>query len=533
MFSGQNDKPKGAKQTPSVRGGAERRQRQMISVRQKAHGDLIKHIREEEQEAVEGSQQGVMEPDNVWSYSAKSRPDDVPLCLLPTFVQMVLNGPTDKEVYQGTLLIRKLLSVEKSPPHEAVVQSGVIPHLVSLLDRVDNPELQFEVAWALTNVAAGTSASTMVLLESGAVPRFVSLLSSQSADCREQGAWAIGNMAGDGVACRDAALQSNAIPAFLQILADPEQPLGILRNSTWAISNLCRGKPAPPLDLLLPALPYLATLLHHHDPEIVTDASWAISYISDGPHERVQAVIDGGVVPRVTELLGSATTPLQTSSIRTIGNIASGNDAQTQVIINCGVLGMLGPLLTHRKREIRKETCWTISNIAAGSAPQIDALVGANIFPLVIKCLEGPELDVKKEAVWSIANVTLCGITPHLHYLLNCGVIPPLCDALNTHDAKILTVALEALMGFLQVGEDEVKAGIQRENMVAKAVMECGGVDSIERAQSFSDPNVYNTALCILEAYFNVEDGTQNMNFEAPGNFENPESQVYNREFNF
>ncbi|XP_058213912.1 importin subunit alpha-4-like isoform X2 [Rhododendron vialii] len=363
---------------------------------------------------------------------------------IPLMVQGVWSEDPGAQV-EATAQFRKLLSIERCPPIDEVIKAGVVPRFVEFLGRHDLPQLQFEAAWALTNVASGTSEHTRVVMENGAVPKFVQLLSSGSDDVREQ---------------------------------------------------------------VKPALPVLRQLIHLNDEEVLTDACWALSYLSDGPNEKIQAVIEAGVCPRLVELLLHPSSTVLIPALRTVGNIVTGDDGQTQFIIDNHVLpGLFQLLTTNHKKSIKKEACWTISNITAGNRSQIQAVIEAHIILPLIQLLEQAEFDIKKEAAWAISNATSGGSPEQIRFLASQGCIKPLCDLLICPDPRIVTVCLEGLENILKVGEADKETGLNSGiNLYAQMIDECEGLDKIENLQTHDNHEIYEKAVKMLERYWAEED---------------------------
>ncbi|KAL6557961.1 Inositol monophosphatase 1 [Orobanche minor] len=474
--------------------GRRRREDNMVEIRKNRREESLQKKRRE------GIQQFPI------SEATNGIDEKVQLDNLPSMIASVWADDPSRQL-EATTQFRKLLSIERSPPIQEVIQAGVVPRFVEFLMRGDFPQLQFEAAWALTNIASGTSEHTKVVIDHGSVPVFVMLLGSPSDDVREQAVWALGNVAGDSPKCRDLVLGHGALGPLLAQLNEHAK-LSMLRNATWTLSNFCRGKPQPLFEQTSPALPILRKLIHSSDEEVLTDACWALSYLSDGTNDKIQAVIDSGVCPRLVELLLHPSPSVLIPALRTVGNIVTGDDIQTQYIISHNALPYLLNLLngTHKK-SIKKEACWTISNITAGNRDQIQAVIEANIIDPLVQLLRNAEFDVKKEAAWAISNATSGGTHEQIKYLVGQQCINPLCDLLVCPDPRIVTVCLEGLENILKVGEAEKNLGRTGDvNLYAQMIDDAEGLEKIENLQSHDNNEIYEKAVKLLELYW-LEEG--------------------------
>lgn len=111
-----------------------------------------------------------------------------------------------------------------------------------------------------------------MVVENGAILKFVKLLNSPVNQLAEQSVWALGNIAGDGAVTRDEVLQYDTVEALIRLIK-PDTPVTFLRNIVWLMSNLCRNKnPPPSFDKVKVMLPMLANLLQNPDIQVMSKA---------------------------------------------------------------------------------------------------------------------------------------------------------------------------------------------------------------------------------------------------------------------
>lgn len=428
---------------------------------------------------------------------------------LPRLVEALNSADVARQLEAATEF-RKLLSIEKNPPIQQVINTGVVPRLIALLACVQHETLQFEAAWTLTNIASGTTEHTQHIINHGAIQAFIQLLLSPNAEVKEQAVWALGNIAGDSPTFRDYVIQTHGVAGLLSVFRN-DAKISMIRNATWSLSNLCRGKPQPKFEQISAVLPMLAKLIMMDDVEIITDATWALSYISDdtGPaNVKIQAVIDSGVLPRLVQCLNHHQTSVQVPALRCIGNIVTGDDKQTSAALACNPLPYILGLMSHRKKGIKKEACWTVSNITAGNGEQIQRVIDANLIPPLVTMLRDESFDIQKEAAWAISNATSGGNATQIRFLAENGVIPALCGLFSCTDPKIIMVALEGVENILKSGKREAAKSCSV-NPYNDAVEECGGLDGLELLQRHDNEEIYDRAVRVLREHFESEEAEE------------------------
>ncbi|RWS30923.1 importin subunit alpha-7-like protein [Leptotrombidium deliense] len=395
--------------------------------------------------------------------------DEKVLSITEDMIVSVMHSDPEEQL-NGTRKFRRLLSSQE--PHiDEIIKLGMVPIFVGFL-KTENPKLQSEAAWVLTNIANGNVDQTRVIIEASAVRELVKLLYSPNEELQEICIWALANIAGTNETFRNFVHFSGIMIPLLNLLSKTSK-MSIIKTGVWALRNLCRGKnPQPELMKITPVVRALAKLLHHNDPEVIVDICFAISYVCECGDDYIQTVIDSGVGRRFIDLLSHHSADVVYSVLRAVGHIFIATNVNVGCLLDCIALIALRHLLFANNAIIRRTTCWALSNVTAGDKSQLQRVIDTAIFPRIIEIILSQSTDTKErhDALWVIRNAIFASNFQQTKYLVGIGLMAALCECLSIsqiENFKTINLALNSLSKVLEIGTENLHSMIDMNSLVS------------------------------------------------------------------
>ena len=419
----------------------------------------------------------------------------------------LLHSPNKKLCLMGVYGIRKLLSQGFPSAIDRIMSSGAVGLIVACLSYDDSPQIQYEAAWAITNICTGSHQEIWLVIEQGCLAGLVHMLTSSINEVKEQALWALGNIAADSGEHRDLILEAGVVQPLVGIIMN-SQAISLVKQGCWTACNICRAKPRPVLDKLHPLMPALAKgiMLHKELQEIVPDILWSFGCLTENNLGAIDKVIELELVPVIIGFARSKASAYTLPALKVIGNVIGGNDRHTDAIVEYGGIKVLKECLGVEYKPVKKEAVWAISNLCAGTSEQLDKLLRSNILRILAECGPDENLQIQKEIVWAFANAVGCGYDI-FDRLLEQGIFACLVPFLHSIDSSIVLVALMAIDQTFEYFQGDSE-GLQR---CLECFEENNGDKEIYKLQNHPESRVYKKALKFLETYLDSENEYQSL----------------------
>uniref|UniRef100_A0A914P698 Importin subunit alpha n=1 Tax=Panagrolaimus davidi TaxID=227884 RepID=A0A914P698_9BILA len=228
-------------------------------------------------------------------------------------------------------------------------------------------------------------------------------------------------------------------------------------------------------------IPVLVKHLKSKNSNVVYDATWALTNLASGTSEQTQAVVDGGAIPLLIDLLESDNSEIDNAEYRD----------------QCIELKIIPKLLKFidsfdSTTDLIRNVAWTMVNLCRTKIPPISIENVQKILPGFEKLINHHDPNTVSDSLWGISYSIQMNKTANEDYiqllLNNQAIVTRVTELLNHPVSKIQTPALR-IVGNIAYGSDEQ----------TQEILEYGILTKLKELLSFSsNVNVIKEILWVL-----------------------------------
>ena len=273
---------------------------------------------------------------------------------------------------------------------EAIGKAGAIAPLIKLLGSGVPKSCQEEAAGTLMNLAA-SEANKAKMVSAGVLGPILALLSTGTVATQEHAAGCLANLANGHDEHQTAIVKAGAVEPLLSLLSvtgggEPGAPHGVASRAASALLLLCLRKDGADAAMRAGAVAKLTTALERG----VSEAAGALMNLALHSADAQQAILTGGALPLLVEMLSAGTPAGQEEAAGAIMNLVTNAPHNQKPVADAGAVLPLVMLLSFGGTPTAKEqAAAALGNLALGNAPLRKAILGAQACPPLVEMLKG------------------------------------------------------------------------------------------------------------------------------------------------
>uniref|UniRef100_A0AC34FJT8 Uncharacterized protein n=1 Tax=Panagrolaimus sp. ES5 TaxID=591445 RepID=A0AC34FJT8_9BILA len=410
--------------------------------------------------------------------------------LLPVLDKLYQSNDLDvlENAFQAVYLLSRL--AEDIIP--LIVEHEFIEKIIAFLDH-SNLKIVHSALITLESITEESEEQTKAVVDAGVIPILLKLLDSFDDTIELLSLLILGNIVSDNAGYREKCLQLELIPKIITLISK-ESTFVQLRQYLLFISKLCKINPIKK-EIVVGFLPSLKKLMHHKNVKIiqvVTFVFWGIVVKKDSQNN--QLLVKNDIFKDIIPLLHYSDEKIQHYVSRTILNTVFGSPDQVQHVLDCGVMNYMEKLLTHKNYEI--QALFFLRKIIRWPYRHLQIFIDANLFPFIVPLLKHESQSIQKDAVWVISNVAVEAKPYHMEYLLCHEFITSFCSYLNSPEIYIVKLVLKGINAILWKAKQE-------NAKICEEITKSGALEKIKEYKANStDPDILTTAREILRNNF-------------------------------
>ncbi|OMJ87519.1 hypothetical protein SteCoe_10775 [Stentor coeruleus] len=375
--------------------------------------------------------------------------------------------------------LRKIISSENRPSRDLIFPE-VPKKLASLMGFNDFTK---ECIWCLINLASETDVK--MLIEIGVVEAVIETMTTNDEEILDLCIWCLANISGDSIEARNVVLETGIIDKLLELL---ESPL-CMQNCAWCISNLCKGKPYPPMKILAKVFEKVKKLMDIKD-EVL--AGFILDIVFCITNTEAIKNFDWSFVEKVYKHLDTKKqSKIDFIALKIIGNIIVYTDEIIEILVEKGMLDKLLYYLNCYDIGKCKESLLILSNICTGPKKCLLQVIEHEVFTKAVSFLISENKDLKIEAMWIVKNI--CELKEAQYKFLQTNVICDLIKIMNDDYNEIIDMTLDIFRYLL------------RNDSLKDLFDQIGGTEALTKLQKNGNLAIYMKSSMMISEFYEFD----------------------------